>query len=142
MVAAASIGIGYMAYLKIKRLVMLLEPATGLSDSDAVMVRGVVEKVNKTNQIIPYYPEVQPLIKKVWGTTMKGMKRRGVEKRRYRRREEYISRILALSAACERSDEIEIPYLPQDDMKECLKGISAAISALGKLKKRIRGAIS
>lgn len=135
--AADRIGVGRQSYRMIRQTILLSERSQLLTPKDAKIVSDALESMEKTHLIRSNYAKVVHLVKKVWGGGKPNQKMLGRKEKE--RRENFIDKIAALSSACERVVEIEIPYLSASDVSEALNNINDGIAALAQLGKRIRG---
>lgn len=135
--AAEKVGLGRGSYRMLRKIAILSEKAQLLSPADRSAVADVIKNIEKTRMVSPNYETIKHLTKKVWGSGKPNQQK--LDKKEKERRDGFLDKLAALSLACERLVEIEIPYLSSKDVSESLNSINDGIAALAQLGKRIRG---
>lgn len=133
--AAASLGVGYQSYTKIKN-VLALSDRQDLSDQDRSAVNDIIHQINRTRNIRRYYNRVKPIIERVWG--VKRISKTG--KAADRRIDAFKNAISIVDHACQKAMNLKPPYLSDDDTKSLLKELNEARRSVTKLMDNLRRA--
>lgn len=130
-VVAKELGIGVRTY-RWCRDIILLSDRHDLGPRDRAAVRSALELLDSTAQIGRAYEVVRPLAERVWG----GQGGR-TEARESARLEQFDDAISVIVETCERGSEVDIPQLSEKRVKETIKLIRSAESALRTLRDRL-----
>lgn len=119
------------------RSIKLLSMREDLSRSDARLVQEVIAKIDKARQIKPFWPDIEPLVSKVWGRRAVGLSGAKIEAKR---KTAFDHAIGLISDMCLRGPEVEIPYLSEEEQIAALHKVTEAIGCLKQLNANIRKA--
>lgn len=132
--AAECIGVGSATYRKIRQII-LLSQHPDLSNSDSALVQSIIDKINKSRNIRPYYRKVKPLIDKIWGPS-RNKKLTG--KNHSKRVEVYLNSIFLLGISAQRLADMERPYMSVEDTDKSISELSEAGTIIRKLAETLR----
>jgi DNA-binding Lrp family transcriptional regulator len=120
------------------RSVRLLSLRDDLSKSDGKMVQETIERIEKTRQISPFWPDIKPIAAKIWGKS--GQNTTVGAKAETKRKSAFDHAIGLIVDMCVRGPEVEIPYLAEEEQIAALHRVTEAINCLKQLNANIRRA--
>lgn len=135
--AALLLGINVKTYRYI-RVAYLLSLRHDLSSVDVITIRNAIAKMEEAKQVTPFWPPLEPIASKIWGSGV-GMGVRGA-KAEERRRKSFDHAVGLIFDTCSRGPEVEIPYLAEAEQIEVLRKLTEAIGGLKTLASNIRRA--
>lgn len=130
---AAEIGITAQAY-RYSRQIVLLADDKSLSPRDAEAAKAALELLISTGQWGKAWELVEDLAARMWGDGRK----EGLLNIAGKRLEQFDRTLGIVMQACVTTDEIELPYLSADRVKQALRQIGAARGALSRFADRIK----
>ncbi len=129
--AARLIGIGSKSYRE-ARAIVLLASRTDLSPTEAALVRGAVEEMNRTYRTVIPHKRLASLVERVWG------KRNPRDRRSAQKRVASFSHAMTIVIdTCLAAPDINVPFLSDGDRVTAVKQIEEAMVSLRKLKQKV-----
>ncbi len=131
---AKKLKIGAETFRMIRGMILLSERPE-LTRSDRAKVLGLLEKVDRTRNVRPYFQEVKPLIDRIWGSTRN---KSLTEKTSKKRTEHFTKAIIILRDMTERILEMEMPYMSREDIGKCINDLTETRKNVGKVAENLR----
>lgn len=132
--AAKCLGIGSATYRQVRQII-LLSQHPDLSNSDSDLVQSIIDKINKTRNVRPYYRKVKPLIEKIWGASRNKVL---TGKNHSKRVEAYLNSVFLLGISAQRLADLERPYMSVEDTDKIIGELSEAGTIIRKLAETLR----
>ena len=129
--AAKQIGISTQAYTCVRDIV-LLSKRKDLSDHDLKTVQAALVEIDETRRVKHAQESIKPISLKVWG---RNGNRFRADKARV---SAFTDSIMFVVTGCTAIADAELPVLEKTGRTKIIKDISGAISALTKLRRRLK----